>query len=136
MVRKWFALAAVAALAACASATDAGLAVDYTVVEPAPSWPQVPEADTGLGTIELRGTFHHGACYTGQTERAHLRGGTITFSIRQQGTDVPCIGVMLSQPYQATLRGLDPGTYRLRVEHHDQTVLETDVTVPERSNEI
>jgi hypothetical protein len=119
-------LAAVFLLAACQSFTaPLSLPVEMEVtpvqrvIEPGAS------AGGGDGLVRVTGEVY--VLCTQVDERARREGRTLTLELREMGT-ASCDTLQPSE-YTATLRDLDAGTYRMRVLHYGELVLDAEVTV-------
>ncbi|HEU0013259.1 MAG TPA: hypothetical protein VFQ45_06220 [Longimicrobium sp.] len=107
------------------------LELDFRIEGQVTTPPQF-SATGNAGAVEVRGQYGAHRCYAREVKRATLDGTTITlrveFSGRRAGS---CPGVLDVFPYGATIRGLAPGTYQLRVEHYgtEDVYLENGVMV-------
>jgi hypothetical protein len=135
-------------LASCSSSTepssDPGLrfvAVDRNSPQ-APDWAtSPPTVRVANGRIDLAGIIGTGdPCYDLRAE-SDRDGQQLTLSVVARSQNVPCITVLASFAYTASLDDLAPGTYELVVEHAwedhggvrwraPEVVLDQAVTVP------
>jgi hypothetical protein len=92
----------------------------------------------GAGVIVVQDRAITGICHRHENRGAYREDGVVTLWIAHTGNEgevCPLVGRMV--PYRATISGLEPGTYRLRVEYIGQIQtdtyprpdLEQDVTV-------
>ena len=93
-------------------------------------------AEGAAGTIQVRGALSTpNPCYalTGSVSRS---GSTVTMTVTARSTGGMCVQSIGAFAYDATVRGLAPGSYTLRVVHtypdtgwETRTALESAVTV-------
>ena len=118
--------AAVLLLCACQSSTgprplpvELEVTPVQRVIEPGAS------AEGGEGVVTVTGEVY--VLCSQVDERARREGRTLTLELRETGT-ASCDMLQPSE-YTATLRGLDAGTYRMRVAHYGDVAFDAEVTV-------
>lgn len=106
----------------CASATGPEGTLDFNVVQLPSSVLDPPEvtAEGGEGRIAVTGVVTVGDPCHDVSGRLIARRLAVTLEVearRQQNEDVACPDVVTSFAYEAVIRELVPGTYRVRVDH-------------------
>lgn len=120
-------LTSVLVLGACSRATepDGALPLDFRSV----SYDQVQafSAEGQTGSIVVRDRFITGVCHDRETQEAQLHDSTVTLRIAHPRASGPGACIALGKPgaYLATVGGLAPGRYRLRVEYVGEISTET-----------
>jgi hypothetical protein len=124
-------LAAALVLAACDSSSTGPEPVDFTFESHQTDFSDGPDqveiaGEAGAVRIEGLTTWSCGTL----VQRARRRGSTLTFHLSARlPSQGACPPVIFGLEYEARLRGLEPGTYRLRVLHYATEVFEQEVTV-------
>ncbi len=105
-------------LAACGTPTDvdpltvALRFVSFATQEEWSAWPTSPTIEGGE-TLVIRGTAFPGCRMI--EAHAQRRDDVVGVEIRVVGPDRMCLAVIHSSPFETTVSGLAPGTYRVRV---------------------
>lgn len=127
-----------ALLAACSDATGPGSAKDVDLdfgIERLSTEPAFVVSD-GNREVKIRGNFLAPcSAYRGDAD-AVASAGVLTVRLTASNTGEPCLGVLTSIGYEANVRDVPSGTYRLRVVHAvagssqpGELVLDTSVAV-------
>jgi hypothetical protein len=120
LMRRFALFAAVLALSACSSATDASSTLPLDYRDASPQQVTYFSAEGRDGAIVVRDSYVTGVCHRSETETATRSGSVVTLRIAHP-PEIPsgqaCLGLAKDGAYEATIRGLEPGTYRVRVEY-------------------
>jgi hypothetical protein len=137
-LRQSFALLFAGLVAACGDATGPGSVKDVDLdfgIQRIETEPAFVVSDVN-GEVKIRGTFEAPcASFRGDAEAVES-GGVLTVRLTATNTGIPCLDVLASIGYEANVRDVASGTYRLRVVHvvsshpqEGQIVLDTPLVV-------
>lgn len=123
-------LAAALLLSSCSFLTEPAppsLPLEYQPRQPE----EVPafSAEGGAGVIVVRDRYTAGVCHERETRTATRNGSVMTLRIdypRAVPSGQACIALGRTGAYEATIGGLDAGTYRVRVEYEGDISSDSD----------
>ena len=106
------------AFAACAQPTDVDRRpVEFRLAPRLANTPPFSAASTAPGTMTVDGVIEYGGCQMPKPV-AVVRGDLLLLQVWLVTTSRGgCPDILYNVMYQATIGGLEPGTYHLRVEH-------------------